>query len=131
MLPVIFLTGHATVDASVRAMKAGAVDFLIKPVQRDILFDAVRRALARDAVQRLTREETDRLHLRIASLTPRQRGVFDRIVAGKLNKQIADELGISERTTKREREQVMAKLNANSTADLGRMAEMLQRFTAR
>jgi len=131
MLPIVFLTGHATVASSVRAMKAGAVDFLTKPVKRDTLLDAVQRALARDATQRAAREEADRLHVRFASLTQRQREVFDRIVAGKLNKQIADELGIAERTVKREREQVMAKLDANSAADLGRLAELLQRPAAR
>jgi FixJ family two-component response regulator len=112
-------------------MKAGAVDFLTKPVKRDILLDAVQRALARDATQRTAREEADRLHVRFASLTPRQREVFDRIVAGKLNKQIADELDIAERTVKREREQVMAKLDANSAAELGRLAELLHRSTSR
>jgi FixJ family two-component response regulator len=131
MLPIVFLTGHADVASSVRAMKAGAVDFLTKPVKRDILLDAVQRALARDATQRAAREEADRLHVRFASLTQRQREVFDRIVAGKLNKQIADELGIAERTVKREREQVMAKLDASSAADLGRLAALLQRLTAR
>jgi len=127
MLPVVFLTGHANVTASVQAMKAGAVDFLTKPVKREVLLDAVQRALARDAVQRTAREEADRLRMRFASLTQRQREVFDRIVAGKLNKQIADELSIAERTVKREREQVMAKLDASSAADLGRLAELLQR----
>jgi RNA polymerase sigma factor (sigma-70 family) len=131
MLPIVFLSGHGNVDSSVKAMKAGAVDFLTKPVKRDILLDAVQRALARDATQRTAREEADRLHLRFASLTPRQRQVFEHIVAGKLNKQIADELDIAERTVKREREQVMAKLDANSAADLGRLAELLQRSTAR
>jgi len=131
MLPIVFLTGHGSVDSSVRAMKAGAVDFLTKPVKRDILLDAVGRALARNASQRAAQEETDQLHVRFASLTGRQREVFDRIVAGKLNKQIADELGIAERTVKREREQVMAKLDANSAADLGRLAELLRRSAAK
>jgi FixJ family two-component response regulator len=131
MLPIVFLTGHGNVDSSVRAMKAGAVDFLTKPVQRDILLDAVGRALARYATQRAAQEETDQLQVRFASLTERQREVFDRIVAGKLNKQIADELGVAERTVKREREQVMTKLDANSAADLGRLAELLRRSTAR
>jgi FixJ family two-component response regulator len=130
-LPIVFLTGHATVDSSVRAMKAGAVDFLTKPVKRDILLDAVQRALARDATQRTARGEADGLRARFASLTQRQREVFDRVVAGKLNKQIAYELSIAERTVKREREQVMAKLDANSAADLGRLAELLQSSTAR
>jgi len=130
-LPIVFLTGHGNVDSSVRAMKAGAVDFLTKPVKRDVLLDAVGRALARNATQRAAREEEDQLHVRFASLTERQREVFDRIVAGKLNKQIAAELGIAERTVKREREQVTAKLDANSAADLGRLAELLRRSTAK
>jgi FixJ family two-component response regulator len=129
-LPIVILTGNATVASSVKAMKAGAVDFLTKPVKRDILLDAVQRALARDAAQRAARGEADRLRARFASLTQRQREVFDRVVAGKLNKQIAYELSIAERTVKREREQVMAKLDANSAADLGRLAELLQRSTA-
>jgi FixJ family two-component response regulator len=131
MLPIVFLTGHADVSSSVRAMKAGAVDFLTKPVKRDILLDAVHRALERDATERTAREEAGRLQVRFASLTQRQREVFDRIVAGRLNKQIADELGIAERTVKREREQVMAKLDANSAAELGRLAELLHRSTAK
>ncbi len=129
-LPVVFLTGHANVDASVRAMKAGAVDFLTKPVKRDILLDAVRRALALDAARRTARDEEGRLNERFASLTPRERQVFDLVVAGKLNKQIALELGIAERTVKRERGQLMAKLGAHSAADLGRLAELLHRSSA-
>ena len=131
MLPIVFLTGHGTVDSSVRAMKAGAVDFLTKPVKREVLLDAVGRALARNATQRTAQAETDQLRVRFASLTERQREVFDRIVAGKLNKQISAALGIAERTVKREREQVMAKLDANSAADLGRLAELLRRSTAK
>jgi len=130
MLPVVFLTGHANVDACVRAMKAGAVDFLTKPVKRDILLDAVQRALARDAARRTAHAEGERLRLRFASLTQRQREIFDLVVAGQLNKQIAYELGIAERTVKREREQVMTKLSANSPADLGRLAALQQRSAA-
>ena len=91
-LPVIFLTGHADVASSVRAMQAGAVDFLTKPVQRDTLLEALRRALDRDARQRAARTEADALRHRLASLTPREREVFDAVASGKLNKQIADEL---------------------------------------
>ena len=131
MLPIVFLSGQATVASSVRAMKAGAVDFLTKPVKREVLLDAVQRALARDAAQRTAREQVDQVRARFTALTPRQHRVFDLIVAGKLNKQIADELDIAERTVKREREQVMAKLDASSTADLGRLAVLLQRFAAR
>jgi FixJ family two-component response regulator len=130
-LPIVFLSGRADVASSVAAMKAGAVDFLTKPVKRATLLEAVQRALDLDARQRTSREDAEHLHVRFASLTPRQRTIFDHIVAGKLNKRIAYELGISERTVKRDREQVMAKLDANSAADLGRLAELLQRSIAR
>ena len=103
MLPVIFLTGYADIADSVRAMKAGAVDFLTKPVERVALFDAIQRALARDAVQRTARQEAEQLRTRFASLTLRERAVFDRVIAGKINKQIAEELGIAERTVKMQR----------------------------
>jgi FixJ family two-component response regulator len=125
-LPVVFMTGYADVASSVRAMKAGAVDFLTKPVERDALFDAIHRALARDSAQRLVGAEAQALRARFESLRPREREVFDRIVAGRLNKQIADELGISERTVKMERAQVMAKLGVGSAAELGRLAERLR-----
>lgn len=127
-LPIVFLTGHADVASSVRAMKAGAVDFLMKPVERDTLLEALQRALERDALQRSARGEEDRLRALFVSLTPREREVFDHIVAGKLNKQIADELGVAERTVKLQRAQVMAKLGAGSAAELGRLAERLRRL---
>ena len=125
-LPVIFLTGYADVAASVQAMKAGAVDFLTKPVEREALFEALQRALARDAAQRAARVEAERLRAAFAALTPRERAVFDHIVAGQLNKQIADKLGIAERTVKMQRAQLMAKLGVNSAAELGRLAERLR-----
>ena len=125
-LPVIFLTGHADVPTSVRAMKAGAVDFLEKPVDRDTLLDALQRALARDAAQRTTREEAQQQRARLAVLSPRERAVFDRVVAGKLNKQIADELGIGLRTVKAYRAQMMEKLGVDSAAELGRLAGELR-----
>ena len=121
-LPVIFLTGHADVPTSVRAMKAGAVDFLEKPVERDTLLEALGRALARDVAQRAARAEAVRLSTRLDALTSREREVFDRIVAGKLNKQIADELGIGLRTVKAYRAQLMVKLGVSSAAELGRLA---------
>lgn len=128
-LPVIFLTGYADVSSGIQAMKAGAVDFLAKPVARDTLFDALRRALAVDAQHRSARDEARQLRAGFASLTPREREVFDRIVAGRLNKQIADELAISERTVKSERAQCMVKLKVNSTAELGRLAERLKQLS--
>jgi FixJ family two-component response regulator len=121
-LPVIFVTGHADVPTTVRAMKAGAVDFLEKPVARDILLDALKRALARDASERATREEARQLSKRLSMLTPRERQIFDRIVAGKLNKQIADDLGIGLRTVKAYRAQLMDKLGVDSAAELGSLA---------
>jgi RNA polymerase sigma factor (sigma-70 family) len=130
-LPVVFLTGHGDVEASVRAMKAGAVDFLTKPVDKDTLLEAIGRALARDSGNRAAREESERLRARFAALTPRERDVFDRVVAGKLNKQIADELGIAERTVKSQRAQVLAKLGVDSAAELGRLAEQLARLPNR
>jgi FixJ family two-component response regulator len=127
-LPVVFLTGHADVASSVRALRAGAVDFLPKPVQRETLFDALKRALAKDASQREAREEASGLRARFSSLTPRERDVFDRIVAGRLNKQIADELGIAERTVKAQRAQLMKKLGVGSAAELGGLAERLKQL---
>ena len=121
-LPIVFLTGHADVATSVRAMKAGAVDFLEKPVGRDDLLDALGRALVRDAARRATRGDEHRRSQRLAALTPRERQVFDRIVAGKLNKQVAAELGVSLRTVKAYRAQLMAKLGVATAAELGRLA---------
>jgi FixJ family two-component response regulator len=105
------------------------VDFLTKPVERHSLLDAIQRALARDVSERASREDADRLRARFASLTPRERDVFDRVVAGKLNKQIADELGIAERTVKLQRAHVMEKLGAASAAELGRLAEQFKRLS--
>jgi FixJ family two-component response regulator len=127
-LPIVFMTGYADLASSVGAMKAGAVDFLAKPVERDALFDALRRALERDSAQRVAHDEAKQLRARFDSLKPREREVFDRIVAGRLNKQIATELGIAERTVKMQRAQVMAKLGAGSAAELGRLAERLRRL---
>ena len=127
-LPVVFLTGYADVATSVQAMKAGAVDFLTKPIQREALFEALQRALARDATEREARAQAAQLRAAFAALTPRERAVFDRVVAGQLNKQIAEALGIAERTVKLQRAQLMAKLGASSAAELGRLAERLQQL---
>ncbi len=127
MLPVIFMTGHADVGASVRAMKGGAVDFLEKPVGREALLTALSTALARDAAQRASCAEEAQLRARFAALSPREREVFDRVVAGKLNKQIAGELGISERTVKAQRAHLKLKLGAESAVEFGRLAEQLRR----
>ena len=124
-LPVVFLTGHGDLATGVRAMKAGAVDFLTKPVEREPLFAAVARALELDAAQRAVRGAERELRARFAQLTSREREVFELVVAGRLNKQIASQLGIAERTVKAQRAQVMAKLGAANAAELGRIAAQL------
>lgn len=121
-LPIVFLTGHGDVPISVRAMKAGAVDFLTKPVEREALFKAVRDALARNAEMRETGTRLRELKARYASLTPREREVFAGVVAGKLNKQIAADIGAAERTVKAHRAQVLEKMHVRSLADLVRAA---------
>ena len=108
-------------------MKAGAVDFLQKPVQRENLLAALERALAKDAAQRALRDASRDLRALFASLTTREREVFDLVIAGKLNKQIADQLRTSERTVKTHRAQLMQKLGADSATDLGALAERLRR----
>jgi FixJ family two-component response regulator len=125
-LPIIFLTGHGDIPMSVRAMKAGAVDFLTKPVQRDALLCAVRSALAQDAERRAIHDNLHTIRTRYESLTSRERDVFALVVAGKLNKNIATELAISERTVKMHRAQVMAKLHVTSVAALVRFAGQLK-----
>lgn len=127
-LPVLFLTGHGDLATGIRAMKAGAVDFLTKPVERDTLLKAVSRALETDAARRETRSVAHALLSRVQTLTPREREVFERVVAGRLNKQIADDLGIAERTVKAQRASVMAKLGATTAAELGRIAAELRRL---
>ena len=124
-LPVIFLTAYGDVPTSVHAMKVGAVDFLTKPVKRDVLLSAVRMALARDARLHTSHEQVRDLRVRFAKLTPREREVFELVVAGRLNKQIAAELGISERTVKVHRAQVMTKMRATSLAELVHLANKM------
>jgi FixJ family two-component response regulator len=125
-LPIIFLTGRGDIPMSVRAMKAGAVDFLTKPVQPEALLSAVRSALAKDAENRAAQGKASALHARYETLTPRERAVFALVVAGKLNKHVATELGISERTVKAHRAGVMEKLHVTSLAELVHVAEQLQ-----
>ncbi|HEU0275079.1 MAG TPA: response regulator [Candidatus Udaeobacter sp.] len=125
-LPIIFLTGHGDVPTSVRAMKAGAVDFLTKPIKRDVLLSAVRTALARDLRSHTSREQLRELRTRFAKLTPREREVFELVVTGRLNKQIAAELGMAERTVKAHRGQVMMKMQVTSLAELVHLADKMQ-----
>jgi FixJ family two-component response regulator len=128
-VPVIFLTGHADIASSVQAMKAGAVDFLEKPVEPEILFAAIRSALARGESRRAAHAAAEQRRKRLDLLTPQQREVFEGIVAGKLNKEIAHGLGISERSVKTRRAEMMAKLGVYSVAELVREAEQLRRFS--
>ena len=121
-LPIVFLTGHGDVPKTVRAMKAGAVDFLTKPVDAPVLLDAVARAVARDAENRVVRARQHEARARYSRLTPRERDVFAHLISGQLNKQIGYDLGISERTTKIHRRQVLEKMQADSIADLVRTA---------
>jgi FixJ family two-component response regulator len=121
-LPIVFLTGYGDIPKTVRAMKAGAVDFLTKPVDAPVLLEAVARAIARDAENRAIRARQHAAHDRYNRLTPREREVFAHLISGQLNKQVGYDLGISERTTKIHRRQVLDKMQADSIADLVRMA---------
>jgi FixJ family two-component response regulator len=121
--PIIFLTGHGDIPMSVRAMRAGAVDFLTKPVKRADLLSAVQAALARDAERRRAGEKASAFRSSYDGLTPRERAVFAGVVAGKLNKQIAAELGVSERTVKAHRSQLMEKMHVSSLAELVHVAD--------
>ena len=126
-IPIIFITGHGDIPMSVRAMKAGAVEFLTKPFRDQDLLDAIQQALDRDRLARSHQAETAELHHRYQSLTPRESEVFGLVVKGLLNKQIALQLGTSEITIKLHRRQVMEKMDAASLADLVRMAERLSK----
>jgi FixJ family two-component response regulator len=124
-LPIVFLTGHADTPTTVRTIKAGAEDFLTKPVSSEQLIDAIERALARREAAQGQRSRLDSFRTLMASLTPRERQVFDLIVRGKINKQIAFELGTTERTVKAHRHQVMEKMRVHSLAELVSIAERL------
>jgi len=124
-LPIIFLTGHADTPTTVRAIKAGAEDFLTKPISSEQLIDAIERALAGQRASRAQRSRLDAFRGHLATLTQRERQVFDLIVRGRINKQIAHELGTTERTVKAHRHQVMEKMQVHSLAELVSIAERL------
>lgn len=124
-VPIIFITGHADVPMSVRAMKAGAVEFLTKPVREHDLLDAIQLAIATDRTRRDEERTLARLRADFDTLTPREREVMMKVVAGRLNKQIAGDLGLSEATVKAHRSQVMRKMRAQSLAQLVRKADKL------
>jgi FixJ family two-component response regulator len=125
-MPIIFITGHGDIPMSVRAMKAGAAEFLTKPFERDVLLTAIRRALERSRAALVQTSELRRLKQHYTSLTPREREVFAWVVAGLLNKQVGAELGMTEATVKAHRGQVMQKMKADSLADLVRIAARLE-----
>lgn len=125
-IPTIFITGHADIPMTVRAMKDGAAEFLTKPVRSQDLLDAVQHAIARDRELRAERAELSAIRMRFQSLTPRETEVMNLVVAGLLNKQIADQLGASELTVKTHRAHVMEKTKADSLAHLVRMTEQIK-----
>src|SRR5262249_55487519 len=125
ILPIVFLTGHGDIPSTVRAIKGGAQDFLSKPVSKETLLDAVSRALVRYAQIIEERDRTNTIRARVRALTPRESEVFALVVRGKLNKQIAYELGTSVRTIKAHRSSIMRKLQVRSLAEAVSIAERL------
>jgi FixJ family two-component response regulator len=124
-LPIIFMTGHGDIPMTVRAMKAGAVEFLTKPFRDQDLLDAVAVALERDRARREGERRLDELRARLDTLTPREREVLHLVITGRLNKQIAGELGVSEMTVKIHRRHMMRKMQASRIVELVRMADEL------
>jgi FixJ family two-component response regulator len=127
-IPIIFITGHGDIPMTVQAMKAGAIEFLTKPFREQDLLDGIRRAINSDRASRLQREKLSDLRGRYQELTSREREVMARVVTGMLNKQIADALGITEKTIKVHRGHLMRKMGVNSLAELVRTAEKLGIF---
>jgi FixJ family two-component response regulator len=125
-LPIVFITGHGDIPMSVQAMKAGAIEFLTKPFRDQDLLDAVTIGLARDRMRRANDEELNALRMRLEVLTPRERSILLQVVTGRLNKQIAGDLGITETTVKVHRSNMMRKVKASSVPELCRMVDRLK-----
>ena len=125
-LPIVFITGHGDIPMTVQAMKAGAIEFLTKPFRDQDLLDAVNVGLARDRARRENEEALSALKAQIEELTPRERAILIQVVEGRLNKQIAGEMGITETTVKVHRSNMMHKLEAGSVAELCRMVDKLK-----
>ena len=128
-LPIVFLSGYADVQTTVRTIKAGAEDFLTKPVAADLLLGTIERAMAHHEASRGQKQKLDALRDLLATLTPRERQVFDRVVQGKINKQIGQQLGATERTIKAHRHRVMEKMKVQTLAELVSIAERLGLLT--
>jgi FixJ family two-component response regulator len=129
-LPIIFLTGHPDIPTTVRAIKAGATDFLIKPVSSEDLLQAVERAIAHHDVARSLKSKLDIVRVHVSALTPRERQVFDLVIRGDTNKHMARALGCTERTIKAHRRRVMEKMQVRSLAELVSVAERIGVFSA-
>jgi len=125
-LPIVFMSGHGDIPMSVRAVKAGAVDFLTKPVDRELLFAAVASAVERSATQQHSTDDAQAARSRYATLTPREQQVLKEVAAGRLSKQIAADLGTAERTIKAHRSRIMEKMNVASLLELGKLVEALR-----
>jgi len=124
-LPIIFISAHGDIPMSVRAIQSGAIEFLTKPLHEQQLLDAVQAGIEQDRARREQAKVTTQLHERLVSLTPREREILTLVVSGRRNKQIANDLGLSEMTVKVHRSQIMRKMRANSLIDLVRMTDQL------
>ena len=128
-LPIVFMTGHGDIPMSVQAMKGGAIEFLTKPFRDQDLLDAVNVGLIRDRTRRANDDDLDALRVRLEVLTPRERAILIQVVRGRLNKQIAGDMGITETTVKVHRSNMMRKIKASSVAELCRMVDRLKLMT--